>query len=213
MCHERFKWHGRIPHIWACTTTTPGQPPYLFDKGFMRKTNKSVLATHLCNRPLSRRLQHCLWWLQWREHKSFWRTATANTTNICWHSVWKKYVHKNNKARLTEFISKDLQSKQFTAKQHVADADTLLVSTALSMEDERKQPVAVVANNTDILVMRVCLSRSNGNIHLLHSHSPIQLINVQGIWSANACVSEHILFLHIMTGCDTHICLIYEREN
>ena len=114
------------------------------------------------------------------------------------------FLHnKNNTSRLIEFISMDLQSNQFTVKQHTGDADTLIISTALLMEDERKQPVVVVANDADILVMLVCLSRSNGNIHLLHSHNPIQFINIQEVRCVNACVSDHILFLHSMTGCDT----------
>ena len=114
------------------------------------------------------------------------------------------FLHnKNNKYRLIEFISMDFQSNKFTVKQHTGDADTLIISTALLMEDEKKQPVVVVANDTDILVMLVCLSRSNGNIQLLHSHNPIQLKNTQEIRCVNASVSDHLLFLHSMTGCDT----------
>ena len=121
------------------------------------------------------------------------------------------FLHnKNNKARLIECISKDLQSNRFTVKQHIGDAHTLIVPTVLSMEDERKQ--SVVANDIDILVMLVCLSRLNGNIHLLHNHNTIQLINFQEIRSADANVSGHLLFLHSLTGCDTTYALYMEGK-
>ena len=234
------------------------QPPSLFDKGFMRKTNKSVLATHLRSHvTISSEIPshsifvldggYLLHTIQWPQDATYQqvcnayvkyvtdhypndciivfdgyrglstksseqqRRATQQTSaDILFERNMKvtcnanAFLHnKNNKARLIEFISEDLQSNQFTVKQHSGDADSLIVSTALSTEDERKQPVVVVANDTDILVMLVCLSRSNGNIHLLHSPNPIQLINIQEVQSANAGVSDHLLFLHSMTGCDT----------
>ena len=58
-------------------------------------------------------------------------------------------------------------------------------------------------HNKTVCIFLGIYCRSNGNINLLHSHNPIQLINVQEIRSANTSVSDHLLFLHSVTGCDT----------
>ena len=71
----------------------------------------------------------------------------------------------------------------------------------------------MVANATNILVILVCLSRLNGNTQLLHSHDSIKLVNIQEIRSANASLSDHLLFLHNMTGCDTTSALYMKGKN
>ena len=169
------------------------QPPPLFEKGFMRKTNKSVLAMHFKSHVTINseilpnsifvldggQLLHTVQWpqdatcqqvcnayvkyvtdhypkdciivfdgysdLSTKASEQKRRAMQQTSADILFERNMKvtcnpiAFLHnKNIKDRLIEFISKDLQSNQFTVNQHVGDADTLLVSTALSMEDEKK---------------------------------------------------------------------------
>ena len=78
-----------------------------------------------------------------------------------------------NKSRLIKFVTDDMQSAGITVKQHIADADQLIVSTVLSLDDQQESPVIVIANYTDIFVMLSSLSNREGSVLMLDTNKVV----------------------------------------
>ena len=71
-------------------------------------------------------------------------------------------------------------SQLIVVKQTDADADSLIVSTALALAGSSK-PVVVVSTDTDILVMLVTQVVLNMDLHMLCQKNPTMLYNIQDI--------------------------------
>ena len=135
-----------------------------------------------------------------------------NTTNICRRSVWEKDESQLQPECFSPQQEQDGAAfrihqlgpieELFPCQNHTCNTNSFIVSAALSVEDWMKQVVVAVANDTDNLVLRMCLSTSSGYIHLFHSHNPIQCTDIYELQFANASVCESFLFLHSMTGRD-----------
>ena len=110
----------------------------------------------------------------------------------------------SNKERLISMLRPKLEEEGYRVKQAHEDADTLIVSTAVDMA-KHNEVVAIVGEDTDLLVLLTALAPPSSNIFLLKPgkgatgntiYSPSNFKLSQG-------VKENILFLHAFSGCDS----------
>ena len=76
-------------------------------------------------------------------------------------------ANSKNKARLIDKLTTELQGAGVLVKQDQADADHIIVSTALTLAQTERKPVIVVGTYTDLLVMFISQSSSDMDIHML----------------------------------------------
>ena len=90
-------------------------------------------------------------------------------------------------------------------KQDPADADHLIVSTALTLAQAERKPVFVVGTDTDLLVMLISRSSSDTDIHMLCHRNLLQLYNIHELQLYVGDMKQHLMFvgLHAISGCDT----------
>ena len=88
-------------------------------------------------------------------------------------------------------------------KQDPADADILIVSTALTLAKTERRPVVVVGTDIDLLVMLISQSSSDMGIHMLCHRNPLQLYNIDELQSTFGDMKQHLMFVHAISGCDT----------
>ena len=84
-------------------------------------------------------------------------------------------TNSKNKARLIVKLTTELQHAGVIVKQDAADADHLIVSTALTLAQTERKPVVVVGTDTDVLVILISQSSSDMDIHTLCHKNPLQL--------------------------------------
>ena len=108
----------------------------------------------------------------------------------------------NNKERLIEMLRDLLNEAGVHVKQAQADADALIVSTALSLAESGK-PVVVVGTDTDLLVMLVAQATTDMDLYMLCCRNPLTVYRVHDIQKSIGCTSKHLMALHAITGCDT----------
>ena len=110
-----------------------------------------------------------------------------------------------NKARLIDTLSLVLTSSGINVKKAESDADTLIVSTSFKMAEgsERDQPVVIVWIDTDLLVMLVGRTTSSMDMFMLCHRNPITLYSVEQVHQALGSTRQHLLVIHVITGCDT----------
>ena len=87
-------------------------------------------------------------------------------------------------------------------KQAQADADALIVSTALSLAESIK-PVVVVGTDTDLLVMLVAQATTDMDLYMLCCKNPTTVYRVHDIQGCIGNTSKYLMALHAITGCDT----------
>lgn len=117
----------------------------------------------------------------------------------------KFLANGNNKSRFIAALTSILQNSGYAVRQAVADADTLIVRTAVELS--RTQPnVSVVGDDTDLLVLLIALANKDINVSLLkpgrgkipqRNYSSLKL--QQALGDMCGC----LLFVHAATGCDT----------
>ena len=105
-------------------------------------------------------------------------------------TITQKAVIANSKkkARLIDKLTTELQRAGVLVKQDPADADLLIVSTALTLAQTERKPVVVVVTDIDLLVMLISQSSSDMGIHVL-CHLDFMLIS-----------SRRILIIHMALG-------------
>lgn len=62
-----------------------------------------------------------------------------------------------------------------------ADADMLIVSTALAVAESEELPVVVVGTDTDLLVMMVARATDNTDVFMLCHSNPVKVFNIHEI--------------------------------
>ena len=104
-------------------------------------------------------------------------------------------------AFLANSHNKDLLRSQagVQVKQAQADADALIVSTALLLAIK---PV-VVGTDTDLLVMLVAQATTNMDLYMLCCKNPTTVYRVHDIQGSIGNTSKYLMVLHAITGCDT----------
>ena len=103
----------------------------------------------------------------------------------------------NNKKRLIERLTEKMLLAGIRVKQAQADADTLIVSTALSTAESEKLPVIVVGTEMT-------------DVYMMCHRNPVALFNIHEIQHALGSTRHHLMFLHAVTGCDT-VSAIYRQ--
>jgi hypothetical protein len=98
-----------------------------------------------------------------------------------------------NKTRLISMLVHKFNDKFIRTRQAAADADRLIVETALS-ESGQSRPVVVIGTDTDLLVMLISLAPPDCDMYMLCSTNPIALYNITLIQNAvgnkkNTCFS------------------------
>ena len=88
-------------------------------------------------------------------------------------------------------------------KQDTADADHLIVSTALTLAQTERKPVVVVGTDIDLQVMLISQFSSDMDIHMLCHRNPTQLYTIGELQSAVGDMKQHLMFVHAISGCDT----------
>lgn len=111
-------------------------------------------------------------------------------------------ANSNNKKSLIDMLSSMMTQSGIAVKQASADADALIVSTALSLA-ESGEPVVVVATDTDLLVMLVNQASSDMDLYMLCCMNPTTLYKVCDIQESLGETSKYLMVLHAITGCDT----------
>ena len=107
-----------------------------------------------------------------------------------------------NKTRLISMLVQKFNDKFIKTRQAAADADRLIVETALS-KTGYSQPVVVIGTDTDLLVMLISLAPPDCDMYMLCSTNPTALYNITRIQNAVGNKKPHLLFAHSVTGCDT----------
>jgi hypothetical protein len=123
--------------------------------------------------------------------------------------------NKTNKGRFIKLLSDSLTSVNVTVYQAPGDADTLIVSTAVQLYRSTCCQIVVVSEDTDILALlianigvdTVMLSPGTSN----KDDKVYSILEIQNCLGEEMC--RDILFLHAMTGCDSHLrCLEKARR-
>lgn len=113
--------------------------------------------------------------------------------------------NERNKMRLISLLSSHLREAKCTVLQAKADADVLIVSTAI--EEAKKQlEVILIGEDTDLLVLLIALAPSNTCIKMLMpgtKNRPDKIYNIGDIQNGIGEMRETILVIHAFTGCDT----------
>ena len=100
-------------------------------------------------------------------------------------------ANSNNKARLIDKLRTELKPAGVLVKQDPADADLLIVSTALTLAQTEWKPVVVIGTDIDLLVMLISPSSSDMGIHMLCHRHPLQLYNIGELQSAVGDMKQH----------------------
>ena len=87
-------------------------------------------------------------------------------------------ANSKNNAILIDKLTTELQRAGVPMKQAPADADHIIVSTALTLAQTERNPVVVVGTDTDLLVMLISQSSSDMDIHMLCHRNHLPLYNI-----------------------------------
>jgi len=109
-----------------------------------------------------------------------------------------------NKARFIQGLTGHLELAGIQVKHAVADADTLIVRTAIELATNNT--VAVVGTDVDLLILLIQLSKQDSKLYLYKPGAgkcPDKVFSISFIQQHLSEASSTLLFLHAMTGCDT----------
>ena len=119
-------------------------------------------------------------------------------------------ANSNNKKRLIQMLSEKMLAAGVLVKQADADADRLIVTTALAVADTELTSVTVVGTDTDLLVMLVAQASSSADMYMLCRSNPITVFSIREIQHAIGGTKNYLMPLHAVTGCDT-VSAIYRQ--
>lgn len=110
----------------------------------------------------------------------------------------------HNKKQLISALTDILQEEGLQVEQAKADADSLIVSTAIQTAKKNTgRPVVVVGTDTDFLVMLVAQATPELDLYMLCSHKPKTIYRINYIKQSLGNISQYLPFLHAVSGCDT----------
>ena len=81
-------------------------------------------------------------------------------------------------------------------KQAGADADTLVVSTALSGAELGQKPVILVGRDTNLLVVLVARVISSAQVYMLCHRNPVTVFNIHDIQQGIGATKQHLRMRH-----------------
>ena len=146
-------------------------------------------------------------------------STTGKAPDVKFHPTMKTndnqsmfLANSNNKKLFISLLSHHLTERGYEVIQATSDADTVIVKSALEMAKD--QPVTVVADDTDVLILLIHHhARSRQNLQKVYLRSEVKCTNVRrklkffdvekiGKQLGDVMV-KHILFVHAWGGCDT----------
>jgi len=113
-------------------------------------------------------------------------------------------TNRKNKARFIQGLTGHPQLAGTQVKHAVADADTLLVQTAIELSTNNI--IVVVGTDVDLLILLIQLTKQDSQIYLYKPGAekcPDKVFSISCIQQHLPEASSTLLFLHAMTGCDT----------
>lgn len=110
--------------------------------------------------------------------------------------------NESNKDQIIKLILTFLRDDSQTVVNCTGDADTTIVSTALSY-CTGGSPVVVVADDTDIVIMLLCHWRKELGDLIFFQERLNRGWNMKSVAPRLDVEREHLLFVHAMSGCDT----------
>ena len=117
------------------------------------------------------------------------------------------FANTGNKVKLIMLLSQKLRERGVSVRQARADADVLIVSTAIDLTNVDEHPqVVIVGEDTDLVVLLVALVPDTCDILLLKPCSGKDVDRVyssRNLQVALGPLREHIAFAHAISGCDT----------
>ena len=119
-------------------------------------------------------------------------------------------ANSSNKKRLISMLSEKMREAGIYVKQAEADADAMIVATVLSLAESQELPVTLVGTDTDLLVMLVAQTNPSASVYMLCRSSPTTIYNINEIQESIGTTSQHLMFIHAITGCDT-VSAIYRQ--
>ena len=119
--------------------------------------------------------------------------------------------NSHNKEHLIDVVHQKMLTAGIVVKQADADADSLIVSTALALAGSSK-PVVVVSTDTDILVMLGTQVVLNMDLHMLCQKNPTMLYNIQDIQDNIGNTCTYLMVIHAISGCDNRLCSVSPRQ-
>jgi hypothetical protein len=103
-----------------------------------------------------------------------------------------------------EGLTQHLEHAGIEVKHGVADADALIVRTAINLSSNNN--VVVVGTDLDLLILLIQLSKEDNQVYLYKQgvgKCPDKVFSIRNIREQLSELSTSLLFLHAMTGCDT----------
>ena len=117
----------------------------------------------------------------------------------------------NNKKKLIQALRETMSKYGIYTKQAGTDADRLIVCTALLSADSSDLPVTVVRTDIDLLIKLVVQALPSTNVYLLCQNNPPIMYSCTEIQHAIRDTTNHLMLLHVVTGCDT-VSAIYRQS-
>ena len=112
--------------------------------------------------------------------------------------------NNTNKTRFMKLLIQESGKHDISAIQAKPDAYYLIVSTILEKSSESENPVILIGNDTDLLVMLVSHSSFNCNTYIIMETNPATIYNIKEIQQKFATpYGDLLLLIHCITGCDT----------
>lgn len=145
------------------------------------------------------------------------RRLTLRSTTTCWLATTAQadfLANAFNKTRFIDRLTSVLRAETIEVHQAAADADILIVNTAIQEANDGRH-VAIVGTDTDFLVLAVALAEPTADAWLFKPGttriSP-KAYRTELLQDALGADHEHILFLHAVSGCDTTSALFLQGK-
>ena len=120
--------------------------------------------------------------------------------------------NSNNKSRFINLVRHHCRQSDIKTLQADADADQLIVATALDTARMTADPVIVVGNDTDLTVMLLASPRENMNLFIMLETIPVNIYEVNQLEKNVEC-PQLLNVIHSMTGCDTTSAIFGHAKN
>ena len=121
--------------------------------------------------------------------------------------------NEKNMSQFIVLVSEYLRNDHREVINCEGEADTTIVETAISKAATSPNSVVVVADDTDIAVMLMYHWKYSITDVIFYLERSQQGWSMELVTPTVAEIKEHLLFIHVWTGCDTVSGPIWQRKN
>ena len=111
--------------------------------------------------------------------------------------------NEGNKTRLISMVRSALNANGVVTFQADADADYLIVSSAISRAEIDSHPVVIVGNDTDLLVLLISTGTSEQSLYFCEGSLQKGVFDIKQLRCGLGGKDKGLLAFHAMTGCDS----------